>query len=213
MTTPISLTPDQRIPDRPFTDPEHSQGDLALMRRMARQLVATYDDPVVCDFGPHKRPICQSDPLGRHFRIYYIHPQLLFTRKQLTVVGFFGHKRPGADIKPLLRADERFEREFHRHAGLLSLSTVRLPGGDFANLVLFTDPDAKEMWNFSPVHRDLVAEISPPYYRYIRLNNGVLPDGLAAPNALRLIRVKYLDYGDNPPWRADRTFTVTPESS
>jgi hypothetical protein len=122
------------------------------------------------------------------------------------VVGFFGQKRPHADIQPLIRADKRFQEQFHHHPGLLSLSTVRLPDGDFGNLVLFTDPEAKDKWNYSQVHRELVSKISPPYYQTIRLNNGVLPDGLAAPGDLRLIRVKYLDYSENPPWRAVRRF-------
>jgi hypothetical protein len=92
---------------------------------------------------------------------------------------------------------------------LLSLSTVRLPDDNFANLVLFTDPESKEHWNYSPVHRDLVAEISPPYYESVRLNNGVLPDGLDAPEKLYLERVKYIDYTSDPPWRAVREFLGT----
>jgi hypothetical protein len=203
------LTSEQRIDGRPFSDPEHSQRDTARLRHMAHQLVDTYDDPVVCDFAPGKRAICQSDPQGRHFRIYYIQPQLLFSLKEITVVGFFGQKRPGADVKPLLRADKRFEAEFHHHPGLLSLSTVRLPDGDFGNLVLFTNPEAKDNWNYTPLHRDLVAEISPPYYKTIRLNNGQLPEGLASPDDLVLEKVKYLDFSSNPPWRAVRTMKST----
>jgi hypothetical protein len=201
-----TLTAEEKVLDRPFTDPEHSTGDLATLRYMAHQLVDTYDDPVVCDFTPDKGAICKSEPNGRYFRIYYIQPKLLFSLKDLTVVGFFGNQRHGADIRPLLKADKRFEHEFHHHPGLLSLSTVRLPDGDFANLVLFTDPESKDRWNNSPVHRDLVAKISPPYYRSIRLNNGVLPAGLDEPDALKLTRVTYIDYSSNPPWRAVRTF-------
>jgi hypothetical protein len=202
----VRLEAHQRIEARPFTNPDHSDKDLQFMRHMVHQLVDTYEDPVLCDFGPGKRPICQSDPKGRHFRIYYIQPMKLFSLKDLTVVGFFGQKRPGADIRPLTQADKIFEREFHKHPGLLSLSTVRLPDGDFGNLVLFTDPAAKQQWNDSQVHRDLVAKISPGYYRSIRLNNGVLPHGLETPDELRLVRVKYLDYSTGSLWRAVREY-------
>ncbi len=205
MTIGIMLAPGERVPDRPFTDPSNSKEDLERMRFMARQLVDTYDDPIVCDFVPGKGALCKSDPQGRHFRIYYIQPELLFKLKNLTVVGFFGRKRPDADIRPLLRADKRFELEYQNHPGLLSLSTVRLPNGDFGNLVLFTDDEAKDGWNQSPIHRDTVSEISPPYYRSIRLNNAILPEGLAAPDNLRLNAVKYLDYSTDPAWRAFRT--------
>jgi hypothetical protein len=203
----MTLSADERIAERPFTDPEHSSGDLETLRYMAHQLIDTYDDPVVCDFVPGTTgAICKSEPTGRYFRIYYIQPKLLFSRDNLTVVGFFGKQRHGADIGPLLKADKRFELEFHNHPGLLSLSTVRIPGGDFANLVLFTDPESKDRWNNTPVHRDLVARISPPYYSSIRLNNGVLPAGLAAPDALRLTKVTYIDYSTDPAWRAVRAF-------
>ena len=206
MSEQLILSVEERLSDRPFTHPEHSIEDLQRMQHMTRQLAETYNDPVVCDFTPGKRPVCQSDPNGRHFRIYYIRPNMLFTLKSLTVVGFFGQKRPDADIKPLLEADTRFEKEFHKHKGLLSLSTVRLPSGNFANLVLFADPESKDQWNFSQPHYDTVNKISPPYYSSIRLNNGFLPDGLASPDALELQQVKYLDYDSNPPWRAIRRF-------
>lgn len=202
------LSRSERVPDRRFTDVEHSDGDLDRLQRMVRQLVDTYDDPVVCDFAPGKRPVCQSDPQGRHFRIYYVQPGRLFEMENLTVVGFFGEKRADADIKPLLAADRRFESEFHKHRGLLSLSTVRVANGNFANLVLFTDPESKDRWNHAPIHRDTVAEISPPYYRSIRLSNGVLPHGVAAPEELVIERVKYIDYGSRPPWRAVRDLTA-----
>lgn len=206
MTEVIKLGANETIDTRPFTHPNYKEEDLRVMRHMAHQLVDTYDDPVVCDFGPGKRPICQSDPKGRHFRLYYLQPTRLFSLKNLTVVGFFGQKRPGADIEPLIRADREFESQFYKHPGLLSLSTVRLPDGDYANLVLFTDPAAKAQWSESPLHRELVPKISPPYYESIRLNNGLLPNGLESPEELRLTQVKYLDYNTNPPWRAVRKY-------
>ncbi|MGD2157425.1 MAG: hypothetical protein PVG14_09500 [Anaerolineales bacterium] len=205
MPDEVMLAPDEIIEERPFTDPENSKGDLDRMRQMAQQLIDTYDDPVVCDFTPGKPPVCESDPQGRFFRIYYIQPQLLFSKEEITAVGFFGIKRPNADIKPLIQADKQFEKEFHKHPGLLSLSTVRLADGNFSNLVLFTDPESKDEWNYSDLHYDLVSKISPPYYKSIRLNNGFLPKGLSAPEKLRLIRVKYIDYTTDPHWRAVRT--------
>jgi hypothetical protein len=204
MSDVVKLEASERIGARPFANPNHSHVDLGIMRHMAHQLVDTYEDPVLCDFEPGERAICKSAPQGWDFRIYYIQPKKLFRLKNLTVVGFFGQKRPDADIGPLIQADKIFEQEFHKHPGLLSLSTVRLPRGDFGNLVLFTDPAAKDQWNHSQLHYELVPEISPLYYQSIRLNNGLLPNGLESPDDMRLIRVKYLDYGSSPPWRAVR---------
>ncbi len=206
MVEAIALGADERLETRPFTDPEHSGLDLERMRSMAHQLVENYDDPEICNFVPGKRAICMSDPQGRHFRIYYIRPELLFSQKNLTAVGFFGHMRPDARIQPLIQADKKFEKEFHRHHGLLSLSTVRLPSGDFGNLVLFTDPESKDNWNNMPLHRDTVAQISPPYYENIRLNNAVLPNGLDGPVDMYLVKVRYLDYSGGGSWQAVRIF-------
>ena len=204
MKEPAMLAADELVPDRPFSDPQHSHKDLLIMRRMANQLIDLYDDPIVCDFTPGGRPVCQSDPQGRHFRVYYIQAGPLFKLHHLTVVGFFGQKRHNADVRPLLAADKKFEEAFHAHPGLLSLSTVRLSDGDFGNLVLFTSPDAKDTWNFSPLHYDLVAKVSPPSYHSIRLTTGVLPRGLDGPDDLYLERTRYIDYMSDPPWHALR---------
>ncbi len=202
-TSTLSAT--ELVPGRPFSDPGHTLADMRIMRKMARQLVDVYDDPVVCDFQQGKRPVCKSDTRGRYFRIYYIQPGLLFETHNLTVVGFFGQKRQDADVRPLLEADRRFEETFHDHPGLLSLSTVRLAGGDFGNLVLFASPEAKDHWNFNPLHYELVAKISPPYYRSIRLNNALLPRGLDGVDDLVLQRTRYIDYDSEPVWRAVRS--------
>jgi hypothetical protein len=202
----LILGPDEMVDGRPFTDPELSQYDLETMRYMAQQLLDAYDDPVVCNVLPNQQPVCQSDPQGRHFRIYYVQPHLHFGLKNLSVVGFFGHTRPGADVQPLIKADKKFEKVFHEHPGLLSLSTVRLANGDFANLVVFTNGAARDKWGQSKLHIELVTKISPPYYKSIRLNNGRMPFGLDQPDAVNLVRVKYIDYSSSPPWRATRVF-------
>jgi hypothetical protein len=153
----IVLTAAEIVEKRPFTEPSLSEYDLGMMRKMAHQLIDNYDNPAVCDFLPNEKPVCQSDPQGRHFRIYYVQARKLFSMKNLAVVGFFGHKRPGADVQPLIQADKKFEKTFHEHPGLLSLSTVRMANGDFANLVVFTDPEAKDKWNRMPLHYDTVS--------------------------------------------------------
>jgi hypothetical protein len=59
MIDEILLSADDRVENRPFTDPDNSDEDLARMRKMARQLTDAYSDPVICDFTPGKRPVCQ----------------------------------------------------------------------------------------------------------------------------------------------------------
>ena len=200
----IQLGPYEKIENKPFTDLSHSAEDLARLKRMAQQLVDFYETSEYRISSKSKVPVHRSGSEGSEFKIYYIQPQQLFRLKNLSVVGFFGHRRKNADIAPLVQADKQFEKVFSNFEGLLSLSTARLPSGDFANLVLFTDNEAKDQWHFNPLHYDTVAKISPPYYKSIRLNNGILPEGVRSPNLLRLTKVRYLDYTVSPHWRAVR---------
>jgi len=212
MNKSIRLGAYEKIPGKPFTDLNHSLNDLARLIKMVQQLTDHYHSPALCDFAKRKSAIRQTDPDGQDFKIYYIRPKKLFSNKNITVVGFFGHRRPDADIEPLLRADQKFKEIFLKFEGLLSLSTVQLSSGDFANLVLFSNEEAKDRWNYHPAHHGTVSEISPPYYSSIRLNNGILPNGVESPERLKLTRVRYLDYTVSPHWRAVREIDTLPKS-
>lgn len=206
----IRVGPYEKVEGRPFTDLTHSTEDLTRLITMTHQLVKNYQDPETSAFSKRRAPVSRTDEHGRELRIFYIRPEKLFSTKNLTVVGFFGHRRPGADIRPLAKADKEFEKIYYDVEGLLSLSTARLPSGDFANLVLFTDEASKDEWNYTPAHYETVAKISPPYYSCVRLNNGVLPDGVASPELMYLTRVRYLDYTVDPHWRAIRKIETLP---
>jgi len=210
MANDILIGPYEKISGRPFTNLDHSVMDRARLVRMTEQLVDTYHDPEVCDFSKCKKAVFQIDSEGNEFKIYYIRPKELFSYQNIFVVGFFGHRRPNADIAPLIRADKKFKEIFLTFDGLLSLSTTQLPSGDFANLVLFTDDEAKDRWNYQPDHYDTVSKISPPYYSNVRLNNGILPNGVKSPELLKLTKVRYLDYTVSPHWRAVRKIETLP---
>lgn len=209
----VHVGPYEKVKGRPFTDLKHSVKDLARLVKMTHQLVETFQDPESCDFSKTGRAVSQTDMWGNEIKIYYIRPGVLFHRKNLTVVGFFGHRRAGADTEPIIRADNEFKKIYYDFEGLLSLSTASLPSGDFANLVLFTDDETKDQWNFNPTHYETVNEISPPYYSSVRLNNGILPDGVQSPERMRLTRVRYLDYTATPHWRAIRKIETLPPGS
>jgi hypothetical protein len=46
--------------------------------------------------------------------------------------------------------------------------------------------------------------LTPDFYAAVRLYNGELPHGVAAPDDFRLVLIKYYDYGERPVWRAVR---------
>lgn len=208
----IQIGPFEKIENKPFTDLNHSTKDLARLKMMTQQLVDFYERSEYRVSSKSKVPVFRSGSKDSEFKIYYIQPEQLFNLKNLMVVGFFGHRRKNAAIAPLIQADKQFEKVFNNFDGLLSLSTARLPSGDFANLVLFKDDEAKDQWHFNLLHYDTVTKISPPYYESIRLNNGILPKGVRAPGLLRLTKVRYLDYTVSPHWRAVRKIERLPTS-
>jgi hypothetical protein len=124
----IQLGPYEKIADKPFTDLNHSLGDLARLIKMTHQLVDSYDDPERCDYAKRRAPVIKTDSHGNEFKIFYIRPKKLFNHKNICVVGFFGLRRPDADIAPLLRADKELTKMYYQIKGLLSLSTTELQG-------------------------------------------------------------------------------------
>ena len=95
--------------------------------------------------------------------------------------------------------------EIPQHNGLISYSTMLLRDGNYANLVLFTDPSAQIDWSRSEAHAKAVYELSPGYYHSIRIYNGRLPRGIHQSDALDLHKARYFDYDQTPMWRGVRT--------
>ena len=62
----------------------------------------------------------------------------------------------------------------------------------------------KSAWMEGANHARAV-DLSPTYYTSVRIYNGTLPGGVAAPHALHLTKVKYYDFESNPPWRGERS--------
>ena len=80
---------------------------------------------------------------------------------------------------------------------------MALPDGDFGDLVLLSDEEVKSKWMHGEIHSQAVS-LSPAYYQYVRINNGMLPEGVMQPDSLMITRVKYYDFEQDPPWKAVR---------
>jgi hypothetical protein len=138
----------------------------------------------------------------------------LLAARALAVVGFCGQKR--ADLSPSLvqemdKVDSALIGELTAQPYLLSYSSMELPDGNWANLVMMRSMEGIEHWRTSPRHGAAVIELAPHYYRSIRLHNALLVGGLATPR-LTLLRTKYYDYRDGQCWMAMRAFPLSPDS-
>lgn len=201
----IQLNPSETVAGRPFTIPEGSVADIAVLQYMVDTLRRILKQPQAIPDHPRPLVLNLEEVGGRIHRIALAQPEVLYKATELTVVGFCGQKRPNIDREPVDAVDEKLISEFPRHKHLLSYSTLQLESGNSCNLVLFDQPQGLNHWAMSETHTQAV-KLSPAYYAVVRLHNANLPGGLMSNNRLSLTRTKYFDFQDNPPWRAVREF-------
>ena len=192
------------VPGRPFTNPDHNVEDLAHLQSMAEKLRYLLGQSSTIPAQPRPYILYLEEAGERRHRIALARPEELLICTELMVVGFCGHKWPEADRTPLDAADAELLAEFMQHPHLLSYSSLEVGGGNWRNLVLFSQVQGIGHWAISARHADAVRDLAPRYYQNIRLHNGVLPGGLMSGQELLLTRTKYYDYQDQPVWWAVR---------
>lgn len=205
MYSPIHLDHSTILTERPFTHPDQSWGDLAHLRTLAEKLCdalnraeAVNPRTVFIEWQGADPPDC---------RIVVANAEELRANTDLSLVGFFGHKRGETDLATTMEAeDEALIQEFVQHPGVLSYCSQQLEAGNWGNLVVLGSPEAREHWRTSERHAQVVRELAPRYYHTVRLHNAVLPGGLFSGQEWRLQRTKYYDFQAQPPWFAIREF-------
>ena len=206
MGTMSELGAAQQLTDRPFTDLARNQHDLALMQRILVSLINLIATAREWPEPPLPLVVRGNDE-ERVTREVVCNRAALLAGNPLRVVGFFGHRRPDLDTTILNAVDDDLIHEFALHPGVLSYSSFELDDGNYVNLVLLEGPAAQEHWRTSSRHTYAARELAPEFYAFIRLQNALLPHGLAAPTALQLVATKYYDYQQDPPWLALRALT------
>ncbi len=208
MDNPIRLSQPEIVVNRPFTHPGRSLDDVVTLQHMRHQLRLALSqlDPYVGLVLPLTLNI--EEPGGRSHRIIIANRAGLLANHTLTVVGFFGHKRPDADPTAVNAVDDVLIGEFSEHPGILSYSSLMLADGNCGNLVMLGLPEARDHWRASPTHQYAVRELTPRYYATLRLHNATLPGGLMGKGDVTLGQTKYYDFNDVPAWHAIREFVA-----
>ena len=199
----IALGPADIVGERPFTHPDHTITDLSVLRYMVDRLRLILEYPHL--YGGLPQLLRLQQPAAH--RLVIIQPDRLKALDHLTVVGFFGERRPDADPSITDEFDTILIDEFPHHPDLLSYSTLALTAGNFGNLVLFARPEAKQHWSKSKAHAQAANKLAPDYYASVRIYNGLLPDGVGNSKTLRLDHVKYFDYQNSLLWQAVRNLS------
>jgi hypothetical protein len=199
------LGPEDLVDERPFTDPRHTSEEAEVMRAALAELrlrAAPWGDE------PRRR-IVQRDQDEHGLRHLIVVPDTheLLGAERLTAVGFFGRARDGVDHGVLFDLEEELVAGMDEYAdvGLVTYYDVELPKSGYGNLVLFSTLDVPPEWASNAVHRHAV-EISPAHYDYVRLHKGTVLGRLLDGCELTIDRTKYLDFDNEPGWRAVRQF-------
>ncbi len=202
----VALDAASLVEERPFTHPTHSLADLRILNRSLGRVRAVLHSGLMSGSGPLSTYEWE-DEQGAWNRI--IVKQGADLRASLTLVGFFGQRRPGVDPAPLAAIDNQLVQEIASVDGLLCYFSSAIEGGNYANLVLCAHDEAKEMWNHSLLHARAVRELAHLHYQSVRLHNGRIDAGLCHSTGPALECTKYYDFdtlGPEGPWRAVRTF-------
>ena len=199
------LAPQEFVAQRPFTHPDHAIADHAVLRCMIaelrRHLHVAQPGRSTFHFIPQEE--------GWQRRLVYNRPDFSWQTTKLTVVGFFGSKRPvvapemntaifevGRELMALIAS---FPQVIAYSTRLLACEL------NYANLVLLDCPESIDKWRDQAIHLRAAIDLSPDYYQTVRIYRGELPvAGFYNPELLVLKSCKYWDFRSNPLWCAQR---------
>jgi hypothetical protein len=204
------LAPDQSVSRRPFTSVALYERDLTVLGYMLEDLRALMEEMAAGRLTVVPYGMVEWTVHGLRRRNVVCDPMRLHLRNDVHVVGFFGERNLDRDPHSLEEANTDVVAEFRNFPGILSYSSMELAGGNWANLVLHDQPEARAAWRTSQIHAKAVAELSPVFYRTVRIHNGVLPAGVAGGRNVKVERTKYWDYRSSRIWTAVRDLAAPP---
>jgi hypothetical protein len=202
------LTAQERLPARPFTDPERTLADAAVMDRMLQRLRReTRSWPswrTSAEVLKHTRAGC------RHWLVVPDAPALAGAH-DVTAVGFFGDLRAGMDHSAIYQLEADVVARLGRYApaGLLGYYDAEIAPALHGNLVLFRTEEVPPEWHRDPAHAAAVAS-APRHYRAVRLHRGMIRGALLGRGHLVIQRTRYFDFGQEPAWHGLRRFLSLP---
>jgi hypothetical protein len=194
----------ERLPGRPFTDPERTLADgrvmgrmLELLRRAARSWPSWRTSVELLRY---------TGAGCRHWLVVPSAPALDGAH-DVTAVGFFGDQRPGMNHRAIYQLEADVVARLGRYApvGLLGYYDAEIAPAVHGNLVLFGTREVPAEWHADGVHAAAVA-IAPRHYSAVRLHRGIIGGALLGRGQLVIQRTRYFDFGQQPAWHGLRRF-------
>jgi hypothetical protein len=190
----VSLSPDEAVLGREFTDPARSVDDLAALARLQASLVARV-----------RSGLGSGAWTGTGDSHWLVVPELraLVQSRPAFGVGFFGQAREDVDHSPILELEQELLARAPLFPGLLAYYNVRFVTGQWGNLVLFAREDDPVRVRSDPTHLAALARTAE-HYRSVRLHRLRFPDGAVGAASAALESTLLIDFSETPPWRAVR---------
>jgi hypothetical protein len=191
------------IEGRPFTAPERTDEDLAVMHEMLERMRALARRWLESPPRGESALVKETDPTGVRTWIRVPDRAALLAAGDLTTIGFFGQARADVDHEPIHRLEEAIVDTLEEVPGLLSYFNLGLAHGGYGNLILCDEPDVPVRWREHRIHRRAV-ELAPRHYHSARLHAGVVSSAFLGEAGLELTRTRYYDFDSEPVWLAER---------
>ncbi len=179
-----------------LSDANKRKRDLNILRYMAKRVQVTFHLSNRQISAPQPLLYYAKEQRGRTHRIAIYNSQDLLRVTSLPFVGFVsGQRKPAiASIVDEIHAvDARLVVELANIPSILSYSSLELHNGNWYNLVLLSDAYAKMHIQKNRTHAYAAYQLSPSYYEWIRIHNGIISGGLAS-NKMALQQTKYYTF-------------------
>jgi len=201
---PVHLGADEVPANRAFADPEHYHGDIALLNYLLQDLRVIVRQAARGTEKPrnYESIVWEVHGLMRRTVICDLDALVLPTNRQ--VVGFFGDRRSKSSDDEVDAAELDVVGEFSTYPGIISYSSIELLDGQWANLVVHTQPTDRDAWRKSHIHIEAAEDLAPKIYHNVRIHNGCVPGGPIGSGTVVIESTKYFDYDGSPMWHAFR---------
>lgn len=201
---PITLGPDENPPEHPCASSGFYQTDIALLNYLLQDLRVLTRRAAKGETDLHPHQVITWEVHGLARRTVICDPDSLMQPKLVHMVGFFGNRRANSDLEMIEIEEVGLIDEFRGYPGILSYSSVELVDGYWANLVVHSSRDDREIWRGSQIHAHAAERVAPEIYTGVRIHNGYIDGGPVGTETVVIESTKYWDYEVSPTWHAIR---------
>jgi hypothetical protein len=176
--------------------------------RLAKRLLGkVYTHITEFKTGPRPGSVSFYNRSKRSCRIIVHNIDALLQKKNLAMVGFYGHDR--GTLTPELNkeyaeTDWKILTSMIDSNDMLCYASQQLSSGNWFNIVLFTEESKKQVVKAKDAHKYAAYVLAPKRFQWVRIQNAILPDGMANYGAITFIRTRYYEFDDY--WFATREY-------